>query len=180
MYKYCATEDGARRQRQLEACLQELMLAENYPQITVGHICDLAGIARKSFYRYFSSKEDCLYGLIDHAIFNGTSFYMPDHHSSHSNTDIYERFFRYWKEQHLLLDALSRNGMTVHLIQRMMDYSALEESTFRFQLNIHSEHIREHSLFFIGGAMTLVFQWHKSGFEKSALHMAQILKELID
>ena len=71
MYKHCATEESARRQRQLEGCLQELMLTENFAHITISHICDRAGISRKSFYRYFSSKEGCLYALLDHAIFDG-------------------------------------------------------------------------------------------------------------
>ena len=56
MYKHCATEESARRQRQLETCLQELMLTENYGQITISHICDRAGISRKSFYRYSAAK----------------------------------------------------------------------------------------------------------------------------
>ena len=77
MYKYCATEESARRQRQLEQCLLELMLTENYPQITISQICDLAGISRKSFYRYFTSKEGCLYALLDHAVFDGASYYLP-------------------------------------------------------------------------------------------------------
>ena len=70
MYKDCITEESARRQRQLELCLQDLMLTTEYSQITISDISDRAGISRKSFYRYFNSKEGCLCALLDHAIFD--------------------------------------------------------------------------------------------------------------
>ena len=67
-YKHCITESSADRQRQFEAALLELMEHKNYSQISVQEICDRVGLSRKSFYRYFSSKEMCLTALVDHAI----------------------------------------------------------------------------------------------------------------
>ena len=49
MYKHCNTEDSARRQRQLEQYLLELMEDVPYSGITIGQICQQAGISRKSF-----------------------------------------------------------------------------------------------------------------------------------
>lgn len=179
MYKHCATEESARRQRQLEQCLQELMLTGEYGQITVGDICERAGIARKSFYRYFSSKEGCLYALIDHAVFDGASYYLPNHNDDQSSRFIYERFFRYWKNQHALLDALVRNELSIHLVERMFDYIAREEQEFRIFLHEHMEDAHEHSLFYLGGIMSLVLDWHQSGYRKSVLQMSKILEKLI-
>ena len=51
MYKHCTTEESAQRQRQLEQCLLELMADTPYSAITIGQICQQAGISRKSFYR---------------------------------------------------------------------------------------------------------------------------------
>lgn len=179
MYKHCATEESVQRQRQLEQCLLELMLTQNYPQITIGDICDRAGISRKSFYRYFSSKEGCLYALLDHAVFDGASFYLPGHREDQSVRVIYERFFRYWKEQHSLLDALLRNNLSMLLVERMMNYTALEENEFRIFLNRQHDDAHERSLFYISGIMTLALDWHKGGYSKSILQMAQILNDLI-
>lgn len=179
MYKHCATEESAQRQRQLEQCLLELMLTENYTQITISHICDQAGISRKSFYRYFSSKEGCLYALIDHAVFDGASYYLPNHNDDQSTEVIYERFFRYWKEKHALLDALVRNSLSLLLVEQMLVYIAKEEHEFRIFLQEQMEDAHEHSLFYIGGIMTLVLDWHRSGYQKSVHHMAKILSNLI-
>lgn len=179
MYKHCATEESAQRQRQLEQCLQELMLTENYPQITIGDICDRAGISRKSFYRYFSSKEGCLCALLDHALFDGASYYLPNHNDNQSTHFIYERFFRYWKEKCALLDALSRNNLSLILVERMIQYITQEEHEFRLFLASPMENSHEYSLFYIGGIMTILLDWHKSGYQKSISQMAHVLSDLI-
>lgn len=179
MYKICATEESARRQRQLEQCLQELMLTEEYHQITVGDICDRAGIARKSFYRYFSSKEGCLYALIDHAVFDGSSFYLPTVNDAQVLRNVYERFFRYWKEQHLLLDALAKNSLTLLLVERILHYSTQEEQDFWAPWSTAPADIQEQTIFCLGGVMSLLLDWHRSGFQKSPLQMAKILGDLI-
>ena len=180
MYKYCATEESVRRQRQLEQCLLKLMLTENYNQITISQICDLAGISRKSFYRYFTGKEGGLYALLDHAVFDGASYYLPDHQYITSTLPIYQRFFQYWKEQDLLLVALGRNNMHLLLVERMINYIFQEENEFRifFRDVLHEAH--ERSLFYIGGIMTLVLDWQQNGYQKSVMQMAEILSDLID
>lgn len=179
MYKDCITEESARRQRQLESCLQELLQVMPYGSITISHICDRVGIARKSFYRYFSSKEGCLYALIDHAIFDGASYYLPNHSDDQTMPVIYQRFFRYWKDKHTLLDALVRNNLDMLLVERMLDYINKEENEFRIFFHEQVEDAHEYSLFYIGGIMTLVLDWHRSNYQKSIQHMAKILSNLI-
>ena len=179
MYKYCTTEESVRRQRQLEQCLQELLLVENYAQITISDICDRAGIARKSFYRYFSSKEGCLCALLDHAVFDGASLYLLGVGEEHSPHIIYERFFQYWKEKSELLDALDRNGMSTRLVERMVQYVMQEEKDFRSLVFDPNVDAHERGMFYTGGVMTLVLDWHKSGYSKSVLQMSNILNNLI-
>ena len=179
MYKHCATEESARRQRQLESCLLELMLTENYSHITISHICDRAGISRKSFYRYFSSKEGCLYALLDHAIFDGASYYLPDHRDNQSVRFIYERFFSYWKSKAPLLDALYRNTMGQLLAERMLEYIVQEEHEFRYFFRDQADESYERSVFYIAGVMGLVLSWHKSDFSKSVSQMAKILSDMV-
>ena len=179
MYKNCTTEESVRRQRQLEACLQEILLTEPFEHITISHICDRAGISRKSFYRYFSSKEGCLCALLDHAIMDGASFYLPGHNDDQSPRVIFERFFRYWKEKRELLDVLARNGMSARLIERMALYVIQEEHEFRFLRSGMDNDVHEFNLFYIGGIMTLVLDWHQSGYKKSILQMSRILQDLL-
>ena len=68
MYKQCKTEQSARRQRQLELGLMQAMLTKRYEDLSVSDLCDQMEVPRKSFYRYFSSKDGCLYALLDHTM----------------------------------------------------------------------------------------------------------------
>ena len=180
MYKYCATEESVRRQRQLENCLLELMLTENYNQITISQICDRAGISRKSFYRYFSSKDGCLYALIDHAIFDGASYYLPTQPVNSSSQQLYARFFSYWKEKAALLDALRKNTLGLLLAERMLAYTVNEEREFRYLFREMGSESSERSIFYISGIIGLVLSWHGSGFSKTPIQMAHILSDMID
>lgn len=68
MYKTCYTEDSSRRQRELEAALLEAMASQSYKTITLTALCRENSVPRKTFYRYFPTKDDCLLALIDHTL----------------------------------------------------------------------------------------------------------------
>ena len=68
MYKLCKTEQSAQRQRELEQGLLAIMNSTRYEDITVSDMCQKLNIPRKSFYRYFSSKDGALHALIDHTL----------------------------------------------------------------------------------------------------------------
>lgn len=179
MYKHCTTEESVLRQRQLEHCLLDLMQSSSYPQITISHICDRAGISRKSFYRYFSSKDGCLFALIDHCIIDGASSYLPDHDELLNTHIIYERFFSYWQQMQPLLDALAKNNLSLHLVERMMIYISEEEQDFHHYLGGNINDSYEQMLFMISGVMGLVLNWHQGGYQKSVSQMAAILEKVI-
>ena len=68
MYKLCKTEQSAQRQRQLEEGLLAAMKTKRYEEITISDLCEQMDIPRKSFYRYFSSKDGALHALNDHTL----------------------------------------------------------------------------------------------------------------
>ena len=74
MYKLCKTEQSAQRQRELERGLLNAMSTHQYEEISVSDLCDQMEIPRKSFYRYFSSKDGALHALIDHTLLEFESF----------------------------------------------------------------------------------------------------------
>ncbi len=179
MYKHCTTEESVLRQRQLESCLLDLMLVIPYSQITISHICQQAGISRKSFYRYFGSKEGCLCALLDHSIMEGGSHYLPEHGEAVNVHILYERFFGYWKQMKPLMDALARNNLTISLVERMMVYLEEEEAALQNYLGGRANDSYEQLLFFVSGIMGLVISWHGSGYQKSISQMASIMEKVI-
>ena len=179
MYRHCTTEDSSLRQRQLEQCFLELLQQIPYSQISIGQICDAANLSRKSFYRYFSNKEGCLCALLDHAIMDGASFYLPEESKKHISSIIFERFFEFWEQQTALLDVLQRDSLEVKLVERMMVYVTEEENQFRNYLGIYREDSFEYMSYLVSGVMGLVITWHHHGHQKTPQQMAVILERLL-
>ena len=181
MYKLCKTEQSAQRQRELEQGLLAAMGTHQYEEISVSDLCDQMNIPRKSFYRYFSSKDGALHALIDHTLLEYESFSVadqsPEKRTYHSDL---ERFFRFWKIQKPLLDALVRSGISGTLVLRSIDH-AMSEVGMPVRFLPQQERLaREHATMFgVCGLMSMVLNWHKNGFILSEAQMAGIAVELL-
>ena len=115
MYKICHSEASSQRQRELERGLLE--------------------IPRKSFYRYFPTKEDCLLALIDHTLSDCNDIALKNWDGTQEvSQQVQLRFFRYWKDQEPFLDAVRDNGFryllldrTTAIVDRMKENSAADK-----------------------------------------------------
>ncbi len=180
MYKLCKTEQSAARQRQLEQELLTAMLTMSYEDINVSELCQRMGIPRKSFYRYFSGKEGCLQGLIDHTLMEYESFSCMEVLVKRSLLGDLERFFRFWLSQKKLLDALHRSDLCALLVERTIAH-AISESVFpgRF-VQSEEKSVQNHVMsFVVCGLMTMTIQWHRAGYEESVQSLAQVAARLL-
>ncbi len=181
MYKLCKTEQSAARQRELERGLLQTMATVRYEDINVSELCQKLEIPRKSFYRYFSSKDGALYALIDHTLMEYEGF-SGNRHSREGRTLGGEltSFFEFWIQHVKLLDALERSGMSGMLIERSISY-AISETVFpnRF-LSGEDKMTRQHVVMFaVCGLMTIMIQWHHGGYQQSASEMAALAVRLL-
>ena len=182
MYKLCKTEQSAARQRKLEEGLLNAMKVKRYEEISVSDLCEHMQIPRKSFYRYFDSKDGALYALIDHTLMEFESFsepYQPGEPRS-LQRDL-ERFFLFWVRRKALLDALARSGMSGVLIERSISHALSETVMPKRFLPKDSQEIRRHIVMFgVCGLMSMVLSWHHDGYRQTPQTMAQIASRLLD
>lgn len=181
MYKMCKTEQSAQRQRQLEQGLLAAMSSRQYDQIAVSDLCDQLGVPRKSFYRYFSSKDGALHALIDHTLLEFESFAGDD---SREEKRTYERdleqFFRFWKERRPFLEAMMRSNLTGVLFERCLLHATSEEGMPKRFLPQDEKAAREYAVMFgICGLFSLVIQWHRGGYVQTSWEMARIAAALM-
>ena len=181
MYKLCKTEHSASRQREMEKGLLQLMSIKCYEDITVSDLCDHLQIPRKSFYRYFSSKDGALYALLDHTMMEYEGFNAVyaagDHRTLQKELT---QFFLFWVHQKDLLDALSKNNMSGNLVERTLRHiSNSEIIPPRFMPDEDNYARMQVTRFCISGMMSIVLTWHKDGFPHSAEQMAQITARLV-
>lgn len=180
MYKLCKTEQSARRQRKMELGLLELMLQRRYEDISVSDLCDYLNIPRKSFYRYFSSKDGALYALLDHTMmeFFQTTGTVEGLTPGSQLGDL-DRYFTFWRKQEKLLDALQRNRLAGILVERAMSL-ALRERLMPIRIQTWTPELQRLAMSFsVCGLLSMVLQWHEMGFKISALEMNQIATRLL-
>lgn len=175
MYKQCKTEQSARRQRELELGLMQAMLTKRYEDISVSDLCDQLQVPRKSFYRYFSSKDGCLYALLDHTM-------MEFFESGVSTVGLVpgtplgdlDRYFVFWREHRQLLDALQRNGLSGILVERSMAL-AQRERLMPGYIRTWEPDLQQLALSFaVCGLLSMVIQWHSQGFRTPPAEMTRI------
>ena len=176
MYKLCKTEQSATRQRQLEAGLLEAMKQRRYEDISISDLCQQMQIPRKSFYRYFSSKDGALHAMIDHILmeFEGISV-MTGKGINRTMSEDMEDFFAHWIQHKDLLDVLEKSNLSGILIERAIFHAVQEKIVPSVFFPEDSAEMQNYiTTFGVCGLMSMVVTWHHQGFRKSAQEMSII------
>lgn len=177
MYKICRTEQSYTRQRKLENGLLQLMLKRQYEDISVSDLCTHCQIPRKSFYRYFSSKDGALYALLDHTMMD-FQLNDPQSVSSVAAAEL-DRYFLFWYQHKELLDALFRSGLSGILVERATNFAMKERMMPRYMLSWSANYQGIALSFAICGLMSMVIQWHHQNFLQTPEEMTKIATQIL-
>ena len=176
MYKICHTEESSRRQRALEQGLLNILGTVPYAKITLTDLCRQLQIPRKTFYRYFPSKEDCLLALIDHTLSDCNEIALKGWYGSRDlSREAQLRFFRYWKDRAAFLDAVRDNDLRYLLLERttvIVDRMKENSQNTNFARN-------QVEYFVAHGLMATVLRWHHYGFPCPPEEMAEEFGQLL-
>ena len=181
MYKICKTEQSARRQQEIQEGLLQLMLTKGYEDITVSDLCGKLQLPRKSFYRYFGSKEDALMGLLDQRLMgyetgNRSGGAVP---GKGFILDL-NWFFEFWLTQKDLLDALERSGLSGILVQRAIHNSSRAEIFDYAPEHYSRADVEMTTAFIVCGLMSIVLSWHHDGYLRLPGEMAETAQRMLD
>lgn len=180
MYKLCKTEQSAARQRELELALSSMMLLRRYEDISVSEFCNYAGIPRKAFYRYFSSKDGALYALIDHTMLEYEQFRTPHMDEKRGSMESLECFFRFWHRQKPVLDSLENSGLSGVLLERSIE--SIEKNTMLRKLIPGDSEFAQREIlrFTVCGIMIMMVNWHHEGYRESPREMAELTRRMLN
>lgn len=181
MYKMCKTAQSAQRQRELELGLLEAMKNDRYEDISISELCSDMGIPRKTFYRYFDSKDGALYGLIDHTLldYEGFNFVYLRSGKRTLQREL-EQFFRFWLERRDLLDVLRGSGLSGILIERAINFALSDVVMPRRFLPEDTEQMQKHiTMFGVCGLLSMVLSWHEDGFRESPEELSVVAARLL-
>ena len=177
MYKQCRTEQSSARQQTLEKGLLELMKQLRYEDISVSNLCGHMGIPRKAFYRYFSGKDGCLFALLDHTMLS-FFFQLPSGDPFCALQEL-ERFFTFWYCQKDLLDVLAKSNLSGLLVERATVLASQERMFPREFLPLGAEAQTIAISFAVCGIMSMMIQWHRTGFLQSPQEMTRLSRLLL-
>ena len=177
MYKTCHTEESSRRQRELEQGLLKALQIQPYKKLTLTALCRQLEVHRKTFYRYFPTKDDCLLALIDHTLSDCNDIALKGWNGCTAlDSEVQLQFFRYWLEHRDFLNVIRDNALEHLLLSRttvIVDRMKERSSFGRFA--------RDQVEYFIAhGLMTTVLRWHHFGFPESPEEMAAVFGNLLD
>ena len=176
MYKICHTEESASRQRAIEQGLLSILQTQPYAKITLTELCRQLNIPRKSFYRYFPTKDDCLLALIDHTLSDCNDIALKGWTvTGKLDAAVQLRFFTFWKEHRNLLNVIRDNDLRYLLLERtsvMVDRIKENTGDNGFARN-------QVEYFIAHGLMTTVLRWHHHGFPGSPEEMAEVFGRLL-
>ena len=179
MYKICQTEQSTQRQRKLEQGLLQLMLHRNYEDISVSDLCEYMKVPRKSFYRYFSSKDGALYSLIDHTLADFYQMPVPPKKSRGNAVGDLDLFFAFWYNNKPFLDALQRSSLSGILVERANNF-ALREGFIPKKFKVIPEQTQSIALSFaVCGLMSMTLSWHLQGFTISPDEMTRLALNML-
>lgn len=174
MYKLCKTEQSAQRQRQLEQGLLEMMKHHRFEEISVSELCDRLNLPRKSFYRYFSSKEGALFALLDHTLLEFYDTGSLEGLRGGSPVQDLERFFAFWQKHRDLIEAMLRSNLSGMLVERAVNL-AKREQLMPGYVKMWEDTLKDVAMSFaVCGLMSMVLQWHKEGYRIPTEQMAGV------
>ncbi len=175
MYKLCKTEQSAKRQKEIEKALLEAMEKKSYGDITITELCDNLEMPRKAFYRYFESKEDALYGLIEHTMSEYQSFSAVGGERVKKLRKEIEQYYLFWFKNKRLLDVLDKNNMLGKLIEVSVNFPVNDMVSMKKFLPDDSDLIREKIFkFAVCGLVFQMIDWYRDGFKMSVADVAMI------
>ncbi len=176
MYKICKTESSTRRQREIEETLFLLLKQKNYEDITITELSEKMNMPRKAFYRYFDSKDDALFALIDHKMLEYDAFASnKSNNTRRSLTGELEDYFKFWMKQRELLTVLDKSSLMGILIERTVNFPIGERISITKFLPSEKDEAREKifKFAFVGLVYTMI-EWYRADFDATPRDMATL------
>lgn len=181
MYKACKTQQSAKRQQYIVDCLLRMWCRQSYDSITVSALCQDAGVPRKTFYRYFESKDDVFSFALDSLIIKYESFagpYAPN--EPHTPEKDMEKLFSFYQTHDFILELMLRDNMTGVVIERTAKYIWEQEAAAQLRYTSESSMFRQMAvLFSTCGLFALILDWYKKGYPCTAREMALVARQLL-
>ena len=177
MYKECKTTQSINRQMSIAQSLCDMMVQQPYEEISVSSLCKKADIPRKSFYRYFDTKDDAFNFLVDKLLLDSDEYSGGYRKADvHMSKEVLKKRFQYFKEQNGLIKAIANNHMSLQTIQRVSETVVNQMRELGVTMNVEEEMKVTMTVSIV---FSVIMSWHHSGYSASCDEMAETTFRLL-
>ena len=146
-----------------EALFDLLATKKSFHNISIAELSEHAQIARRTFYRYYHSKEKVLTNYLDRLI----QYYIIELQTAKLTNfeDLVNLFFQYWSQYTEPLKILQDANLLVLILQRSYDKLPAAYTTVMAPWHITNSTQRQinyDSRFIIGGLYNVFDEWLKT------------------
>lgn len=154
-------------QQCLYEALMQLMQEKKFDKISVGELCQRAGVSRMTYYRSYNSKEDILLQHLDEC--------FASYLEGLDVRDFYEvalSFFHFWRgQERQFLIAVVKSELSAQLMDKFYDY--LDHIFSLMDLNVEVTSYAKS--FLAGGLYKMLIDWMRNDTQDSPEIMAVFL-----
>ncbi|MBE6535257.1 MAG: TetR/AcrR family transcriptional regulator [Ruminococcaceae bacterium] len=180
MYKLCKTEQSAQRQREIEQALFFALQKKSYQDVTITELCLNLNMPRKTFYRYFDSKDDALYALIEHTMLEYSGFKQKEKEGERTLQKEIGQFFAFWQSKKDFLDTFNRNCMLEKIIEVSVNFPINDIVSLSKFLPEDNEWAQTKIFrFAVCGLVTSMIDWYREGFKTNISDMVNVSCRII-
>jgi len=176
MYKQCQREQSKVRQRMIAATMIRMLRQKRLGDIQISDLCREAQIPRKTFYRYFDTKEDVIVYVSETCIQEVFQKVFDTRRNMLSVSE--DVLFRYWKQRAPLLEVLLREDAAGTFVAAYMRQVLEMRACFEYLSGTMDQRAAA-AVFVGGGFLSLLSYWRHNEFEQSPDEMALILRDLL-
>lgn len=162
--------NNAEQKRFFQACLYDalmkLMQEKKFDKISVGELCEAAGVSRMTYYRSYNNKEDILLQHLDECF----AMYLADL-PVQDFFGVALSFFQFWQgQERAFLIAVVRSGLSAQLMDKFHGY--LDQIIPQMVSEEVQPFVKS---FLAGGLYKMLMDWMKTGTQTPPEEMAAFL-----
>lgn len=160
----------------LENALLKVMEQYDFKEITITQITQEANLSRKTFYRWFSYKEDVITAYYEHLFQEWLDKTKPQQIQHY--WDVVQAYFDFWEDRRSLLLLLKRNGLLSLLFEYTYKHSIeVFESVRSTEIKSSFSRLLPFMLAYsIGGMHSMLLKWVENNMDVPSSLLVEKLK----
>lgn len=154
-----------------EALFDLLATKKSLQNISIAELSEHAQIARRTFYRYYHSKEQVLTDYLDRLIQDYIIELQTEKLTNFE--DLVNLFFQYWSQYTESLKILQDANLLVLILQRSYDRFPAAYTTVMAPWHVTNSNQRQityDSRFIIGGLYNIFDEWLKEDYQEMSVN----------